>query len=170
MRSFAIEEALHATLQHTTSWFKMLHLSMNSLLCHVLLKSNALVFPAGQKLMGIPHPSISNVALYKRWVKPDKQLSNYITITLQITITENFKEFNTGKKSNKMLVHVLLMTNTCSNLSSSYWWYWWSSSSWWWGWSSPMPPPCVDGRSLSTLLAPLPQPPRCYTAPLYSCF
>ena len=58
-------------------------------------------------------------------LKPDKQLSNYITITLQITITENFKEFNTGKKSNKMLVHVLLMTNTCSNLSSSYWWYWW---------------------------------------------
>ena len=58
-------------------------------------------------------------------LKPDKQLSNYITITLQITITENFKEFNTGKKSNKMLVHVLLMTNTCSNLSSSYWCYWW---------------------------------------------
>ena len=34
-------------------------------------------------------------------LKPDKQFSNYITITLQITITENFKEFNTGKNQIK---------------------------------------------------------------------
>ena len=41
-------------------------------------------------------------------------LSNYIT--------ENIKQFNTGKKSYKMLVQVLPMTNTWSNLWSSYGW------------------------------------------------